>query len=292
MASRTASTRDAKQPIFTALVLAGARPGGDPFAHAMGVPYKALIPAGGEPMLLRVVRALRGSPHVGRIVAVGLPASALDAAPPLRELREGGTLELSEGDATPSRSVLAAIDASGARFPFLVTTADHPLLSAAIVSDFCAESLRSGADLTFALTAAEPVQRTFPGARRTTHRFRDGAYCGCNLFALLTPAARRGPQEWVRVEQYRKQPWRMVLALGPLTLLRFLLGTLALSDALDIATRRAGARARAVLLAQPEAGFDVDSPAQLRAVEDYLIRRRAGNPAPDPRQDPARCGPG
>ena len=31
----------------TAIMLAGERPGGDPFAAAMGVPVKALIPVGG-----------------------------------------------------------------------------------------------------------------------------------------------------------------------------------------------------------------------------------------------------
>jgi len=261
---------------FTAVVLAGTRPGGDPFARAMGVPYKALIPVGGEPMLLRVLRALRAATHIGDIVVCGLPPDAPNESPALRELHARGDFTLLAGADTPSRSVLSAVDAPGARFPFLITTADHPLLSEDIVSTFCTASLRAGCDLTLGLTEAAPVGRKFPGVRRTTHRFREGAYCGCNLFALLTPAARRGPEEWVRVEQYRKQPWRMIMALGPLTLLRFLSGTLALSDLLALASRRFGASAQAVLLPQPEAGFDVDSPPQLQAVEAYLRKSREG----------------
>ena len=38
---------------YTALLLAGSRPGGDPFAARYGASMKALIPIAGEPMVLR-----------------------------------------------------------------------------------------------------------------------------------------------------------------------------------------------------------------------------------------------
>ena len=37
---------------YTALLLAGSRPGGDPFAERYGAEMKALIPIQGEPMVL------------------------------------------------------------------------------------------------------------------------------------------------------------------------------------------------------------------------------------------------
>jgi GTP:adenosylcobinamide-phosphate guanylyltransferase len=43
---------------YAALLLAGARPGGDPFAKRYGASMKALIPIAGEPMVLRPLRAL------------------------------------------------------------------------------------------------------------------------------------------------------------------------------------------------------------------------------------------
>ena len=45
---------------FSALVLAGTRPGGDPLAQQIGVAHKALVEIAGEPILTRVVTALRG----------------------------------------------------------------------------------------------------------------------------------------------------------------------------------------------------------------------------------------
>ncbi len=43
---------------YTAVVLAADRSSGDPLAEAAGVPSKCLVPAGGKPMVLRVLDAL------------------------------------------------------------------------------------------------------------------------------------------------------------------------------------------------------------------------------------------
>jgi hypothetical protein len=53
---------------WTAIVLAGQRPGENDFAQANGTRWKALIPVGGEAMLGRVVRVLLEAAPIGRIV--------------------------------------------------------------------------------------------------------------------------------------------------------------------------------------------------------------------------------
>ena len=50
----------------TAVVLAGSRPGGDPFAQNFGTDLKALIPVGGKPMIQRPVEALLDLLQAGR----------------------------------------------------------------------------------------------------------------------------------------------------------------------------------------------------------------------------------
>src|SRR5688572_7798327 len=52
---------------WTALVLAGSRPGTDPFAASHGTDLKALIPVAGEPMVRRPVRALLASGAIGSV---------------------------------------------------------------------------------------------------------------------------------------------------------------------------------------------------------------------------------
>ena len=116
----------------------------------------------------------------------------------------------------------------------------------------------------------------FPDTRRTWLRFRDGAFSGCNLFLLAeTEGAARAVGFWRRVEAERKRPLAMARLLGPLTLLRFALGRLALRDALDALERRCGARLAAVEMPFADAAVDVDKPADLALAEAALRARRA-----------------
>lgn len=250
---------------FTALVMAGSRPG-DPLALATGVAQKPLLPVAGVPMLVRVLGALRGARQVDRLVICGLDPALAQLDPAL------GALECVRGGATPATSAALAIAALGLVAPVLITTGDHPLLSANTVEEFCAASVAEEADVTFGIVPAAAVTAAFPGIRRTRYRFREGAFCGCNLYGLLTPSGCSAPAAWMRVEQHRKQPWRMVGVLGVGVLLRFLLGRLALADVTALAQSRIGLRARAVRLSEPTAGFDVDTIAQWHAAEAYLSR--------------------
>lgn len=258
---------------FTALVLAGSRPGGDPLAHAAGVSHKALAPLAGVAMLTRVVATLRAAQAVRRIVICGIDRQVLAREPQLHSFLDTGHLGLVSSRATPSASVFSAMEQLAPCTPLLVATADHPLLTAALVDDFCARSARSGADVTVGLVPARLVRGAFPGVRRTTLPFRDGPYCGCNLFAFLTPQAQRAPAAWIQVERHRKQPWRMVSALGVGMTLRFLLRRLTVDAVTDLASDRIGVRIRPIVLSQPEAGFDVDTSAQLAVAEAFLRKR-------------------
>lgn len=257
---------------FTALVMAGSRAGGDPLAIASGVSDKAFAPVAGVPMLQRVLATLGAAGSVGRIIVVGLdPARLHSGASATIDLSRA---ELVRGGATPAASVAVTIESLGLAPPLLITTADHPLLTAATVDEFCVASAASAGDVTFGVAAAERVAASFPGIRRTVHRFRDEQVCGCNLFALLSRAGCTAPQLWRQVEGYRKQPWRMVAMLGPLVLLRFLLGRLALGDVSRIIESRLGLRARPIRLSDPAAGFDVDTVAQREMAERYLNSQR------------------
>ncbi|MFZ6764991.1 NTP transferase domain-containing protein [Pseudoroseomonas sp. WGS1072] len=254
----------------TAIIMAGSRAGAaDPMAVAGGVSHKALLPVGGVPMLSRVVRALQASPGIGRIVVmIEAPARSLAGydAPPGLLLREAA--------GSPSRSVAAAL----AEFntPLLVTTADHALLTPAMVAHFMA-AVPAGTDVAAGLARAETVLAAWPGTRRTWLRFRDGRFSGCNLFWIGGPGAAAVVQFWQRVEQNRKAPLAMVALLGPLALLRFSLGRLRLDAALRLLGQRAGgARLAVVELPFAEAAVDVDKPDDLALAEAALAGRAGG----------------
>ena len=251
--------------------MAGSRGTADPLAAATGVAHKALAPIGGVAMLARVVATLRASRWIDRIVICGLDESAvgdLTAAAP------GATpVELLRGDRTPSASAALAIKTLGLAPPVLITTADHPLLTAGTLDAFCERAVELNADATFALVPVGLVQAVFPGIRRTTFRFRDGGFCGCNLYALLTAKGYDALREWTAVEAERKRPWRMIRILGLGTLARFALGWLSLADLTGVVFARTGLRIRPVFLTDAAAGFDIDTPEQRVVAEAYLAAR-------------------
>jgi len=274
----------AGRPPLDALVLAGSRGPADPLASSEGARHRALLEVGGQAMLLRVVRALRATPGMGRItVSIEEPA-ALAALPELAGLARDGALAVHRSLPSPSRSVLDALQGLPPGRRLLVTTADHALLRPEIVVRFLTDAEASGADLAIGLVAARILRARFPESKRTYIPFRDDGYSGANLFLFRTREAQRAAAFWVRAERFRKRPWRLVSAFGPVALTLFLLRRLDLDAALARASRTIGARVAAVRLPFPEAAVDVDKPAdlvlarELVAADQRLRSSSAANP--------------
>jgi GTP:adenosylcobinamide-phosphate guanylyltransferase len=254
-----------------ALVLAASRGPQDPVAQHAGQSHKALVKVAGVAMLVRVLRALQESRCALPItVCVEAQAPVAGALPELDRLIAEGTVTLIDAAASPARSVARALDALP--LPLLVTTGDHPLLSAAMIEHFCG-GVPEDADAAVAVVRASLLQQSYPDAIRTYYRFAGEGYSGCNLFLLQTQDALRVVQFWTRLEQHRKRPWRLIAQVGPMALLRFALGRLDLEGAMRHLSARAGATVRAVELPFPEAAIDVDKPADLMLAETILSRR-------------------
>ncbi|MEJ0100912.1 MAG: nucleotidyltransferase family protein [Pseudomonadota bacterium] len=252
---------------YTALVLAGTRPGGDPLATYAGVSHKALIEVGGRAMLERVLLALAGAQCVKRIVV------AIDRADVLAGFaavdKEVTVMAAASG---PSASVAAALAREGT--PLLVTTADHALLESAWVDEFvAAAALDVDADAFIGLARSEAVLAAAPNTQRTWLRFPDGAYSGCNLFLLRTPAALNIVRFWQQLEAERKKPLSLLRRLGLSYVLRYRFGWLGLGQALARLGKLGGARIAPVMLTDGRAAIDVDKPADL-----ILVRELVANP--------------
>lgn len=255
-----------------ALVLAGSRRGeDDPVARYRQLPWKCLVTVGGVPMLTRVVRALVACPRIGTVFVSLDDAEQLDLLPELAELRAGGRIRTLTSAGSLSRSVADAFAQSGA--PLLVTTADHALLSPAMLEHFLTAADAAGADVAAGLASEAVIGAAYPATRRTYLRFRGGAYSGANLFALRTLAAADAIAFWARIERDRKRPWRLARAFGPGLLLAYLLRLCTLDQAMALASRRLGLRAVAVQIPIAEAAIDVDKPADLDLVEEIVARR-------------------
>lgn len=216
-------------------------------------------------MLHRVVKTLRASSEVDTIWLSGPSETTVAADGELREWIDQGNIHWHSPGPTPSSSAHQLMNNIRSGKPFLLTTADHPLLSSSLVDKFCRESLNTDADITLGLAPYPLVREIFPNMKKTVLRFRDGDYCGCNLFTFLTPNGVRAADFWRTVERERKRPLKLLSTLGWRFTLRYKLGLLSLGDVLLRLSDVLGMRVGAIILHQGEAAVDVDS------IEDYQM---------------------
>jgi GTP:adenosylcobinamide-phosphate guanylyltransferase len=248
---------------YTAIVLAGSRPGRDPLAAQFGTDIKALIAIRGEPMVRRPVRALLASTSIAAVIVLTQAPERLAAV-----LSKDPRLSLREAKGTIAESMLQLIADPGLAWPLLVTTADHALLDPAMIEQFARDA--AGADIAVGVVEQRNLLRRFPDAQRTWLKFRGGAYTGANLFALRSPRVAPAIRLWRSVEQDRKKGWRVIALAGPLVLLGALLRLLSIGGVLARLGRRLGLSATVVQLDNPLAGIDVDKPVDHDLVEAIL----------------------
>ncbi len=251
---------------WTALVLAGSRPGTDAFAQCHGTDLKALIPVGGEPMVRRPVTALLSNDCIGAVrVLAQQPqriAAVLPADPRLTVDRSGATI---------AATLEAICNDPTVAWPVLVTTADHALLDAAMIDDFCTHA--AGADIAIGVVEQRALLARLPASRRTWVKLKGGAYSGANLFVLASPRVAPAIAWWRGVEQDRKKGWRLLLAMGPVLFLGAVLRQLTLDQAARRIGRKLGLEVRAVVMENPLAAVDVDKPEDHALVETLLDAR-------------------
>lgn len=255
---------------WNVVVLAAGRGPDDPMAKAYRVTHKCLVEVGGEKMLARVVRTLAAHPAVSSISVVIETRELLDEA--LGPF--AGKVAFLPPRESAARSALAAVKGDP-RFPWLITTGDHPLLTSDMLDYFFTEAAGYDADLSAGLASAETILARFPDAKRTFLKFGRDRVSGCNLFALTSDRAFAALAFWHDLEKNRKKPWRLIGAFGPMALLRFATGMLTLDSAFAMASRRLRLTARPVLMPFAEAAVDVDKPEDKELAERILAERSA-----------------
>jgi molybdopterin-guanine dinucleotide biosynthesis protein A len=257
-------------PGWTAILLAGQRPGIDPLARAFGESRKALVKVAGEAMLSRVAKTLLAAPAIGRVVVMAQRPDTLfegDCAW-MRDEPRIGTVHSDSGIAT---SVAAVAGGGAAPWPVLVTTADHPLLTVAMV-----EAMIGGAgdaDVAVGVVGRRTLLAAYPENRRTWLKFAGEAWSGANLFALQSDRARAALTLWSEVEQDRKKATKLIAHFGPWLAIRALTRTITLDAAMLAVGRKIGLVARPVALPFAEAGIDVDKPSDHALAEEILAKR-------------------
>jgi GTP:adenosylcobinamide-phosphate guanylyltransferase len=258
---------------YTVLLMAGSRGPTDPVASYCGISHKALSDIAGEPMVEHVLRAVAAAPEVGKIIAVIEVPALIEALPTAKRLIAEGRLVVTTAAPSPSQSVTKVLD-EYSPYPALVTTADHPLLTPAMITEFV-RAIPKDIDVAALVAREDTIRAEYPETRRTYFRFADEAISGCNLFALPTPRGRNAMAFWRKLEQDRKKPWKMAYSLGPRTLVNFALRRLTVDMAAEAIGLQADVRAALVRTRYAEAAIDVDKPHDLMLVNRIVSARKA-----------------
>lgn len=263
---------------YTALVLAASRGNLDPLAQAGGVSHKCFIPIAGRPMLARVVEAVAECGRVGRII-VSIEAEAMEEAKAiLAPLGIEDRVVWTPSRANIGTSVAAVTEDFPDALPLVITTGDNALHTPALVRHFCDALDGVTADAALGLTPARYVLEKYPEGNRAFHRFADGAFSSCNLYALLTARAHRAPRVFNSGGQFGKKPKRLIGAFGLVAFLVYKSRLTRLETFLKFLSRAIGVRTAPVLIPYAEGPIDVDRMQDWK-LADRIVAAREGRAA-------------
>ncbi|HYJ53043.1 MAG TPA: NTP transferase domain-containing protein [Allosphingosinicella sp.] len=261
---------------YTALVLAASRGNLDPLAQAGGVSHKCFIDIAGRPMLERVVEAVIEAGRFKRII-VGIEAESTEEAKQiLAALPDADKLEYVATRENIGASVAAVADES--MLPLIVTTGDNALHTGEMVRFFCDACDDLTEDGAIGLTPASYVLEKYPEGNRAFHRFRDGAFSSCNIYALLKPKALEGPRVFNSGGQFGKKPKRLIGAFGLFAFLLYKSRLFTLRTVLKALSRTIGLKTAPVLMPFAEGPIDVDRQVDWD-LANRIVREREGKPA-------------
>lgn len=254
---------------WSAIVLAGSRGERDELTQSFEVPFKALVPVAGKPMIAHVVRTLLDCPSIGRIVIVAqqpeIVASGLEGIP------KSPRVTAAPGANGIAESIVQLAGSEAAPWPVLITTADHPLLTVEMVEHFLRESSRS--DASIGVVERRVLLGRYPQSRRTWLKFKGGSYTGANLFTARKPRTADGLKVLASAEADRKSQLKLLWRFGLVLAIGGLVRALTIEKAVLRGGRRFGLKVIAVPLPFADAGIDVDRRADHEAVTRIFEER-------------------
>ncbi len=243
-----------------AIVLAGGKASPE-FAAAAGVEKRCLLRVRGKTLLEIVVDALRSSERVGRILVVG------DLAVP------EGLEKVAEGD-TFVANLFRGLEWCRDEPYALVATSDMPFIRGETVSRLVERGEALQADFVYPIVPVDLCLQAYPTMHRTSLPLREGRFTGGNA-VLLRPNVFLEQRSYIeQAYAQRKRPLRLAMMLGPGIALAVAVslmtrrGLVRLPTLERAATKLLHAKARALIMSDPDIAADIDRPGDLEALPE------------------------
>ena len=253
------------------LILAAQRAGTvNALAEAASVSHKCIMPMQSRPLIEHVLSTLEAMPEAARItVSIDAP-DALTGVPLVESLIAAGRLSIKQSGATLFDSIASALP-EPEDFPVVITTADNVLLTEDMLRHFIPNL--ADIDVGVAMCQKEVLLAKYPDGQRRFHKFADGEWSNCNLYALTTPAALSAAEFFRGGGQFAKSLKRVMDAFGLFNMIGYKFAWFARDKAMSRLSTRSGVRIKAIDMPFPEAPIDVDNERTRRIAEEILIAR-------------------
>lgn len=260
---------------FTALVLAASRRGAqDPVAQIQNLSHKCLVTLNGTPMVQRVIEALRGAKHIGRIFVSIEDPNILRHVPALAAMLDKGEIVAVRSEGNLAQSIYNAVrEIGGTPYPLVISTADNALHTPELNDHFCNEVANSDADVFVAMTRAQLILDKYPGGQRAFHRLKDEAYSSCNLYCIKTAEGLKAAEAFATGGQFGKKPQRIINAFGIWAFILYKLRLVTLDGVMRQISRGVKAKVQATRIPWAEGPIDVDNPKDYALVTSILEAR-------------------
>lgn len=252
--------------MFAIITAGGVIEPNQPFYKLAHGGLKSMISIANKPMVQWVLDALGNSTVVDHVVVVGLPQETdLECRLPMTLLPDSGGMfaniragaaEVQRLDPHSSHAILA--------------TADIPALRGEIVDWLVCQCGSFDQDVYFTLIEREVMEAQYPGVKLSYTHLKELQVCPGHLHCFRLQAALDETPLWKRLTDSRKSSLRSASLLGYDAMLFLMLRQLSLKDAEAAVCKRLGVLGKAVLCPYPEAGLDVDKPAQLEIMRQYF----------------------
>jgi GTP:adenosylcobinamide-phosphate guanylyltransferase len=251
---------------FAVVALAGGSLEPDFQRAGYDVPNKAYLPVGGELMLLRVLRALRGARAVSQIRCV-TQTQAAKTTPHVAELCDA----IVEPGYDLITSVMAGFAGLSESDRVLVVATDLPLLTPLAVDHFAqAVDEAPPMDLGYGFVDRRVNDQRFPNVRHTWVHLREGTFCGAGISMIRASAIRRVEAVLREFVAARKSPAKMASLFSPLLAIKILFGRLGVAELEQRASELTKLVCRGVLCPDAEVAVNVDRLDDLKAAESLL----------------------
>ncbi len=243
------------------VVLAGGRCPDD-LRLASGCEFRADLPFGEGRLVDVVIRAAQQ--YFGSDARVLLVGSRADNA-----------ISLPAGTTFLESLYLGIEQCSGPNA--MIATADLPFVDSSTIAEFLPKCDLNAA-INWPIVDVRLCQTAFPGMKRTTLKLREGRFTGGNMALIHLERFQRLFSEIERAYRNRKSPFRLAGQIGPMVMLRVLLGqmlpfTLSVAGLEKSLERAFGEPVKAVICDHPEIATDVDNLDQYRCALEMLAKR-------------------